>query len=86
MEKYKKIIAKRIKMLRINCGMDQRQFANTIGCAQKDVSGWESGKKMISIMHMFNICDAFNLKLDYFDPRTPGPENTINGMKNDGGK
>lgn len=51
----------KIKKLRKDRGMTQKQLADAIGCAQTSVSEWERGKSMPNDEHMEGLLNVFDI-------------------------
>ncbi|BBM82092.1 helix-turn-helix domain-containing protein [Candidatus Uabimicrobium amorphum] len=67
----KKIIGLKILTLRRFHNMKQIELANRLGCGQQCVSGWESGRNMVTIDQLVKICRIFGVSWDFFNPSTP---------------
>ena len=57
-------IGKKIKQIRIDNNLTQREFADIFGVTYQAVSKWENGKNLPDISIMKDICDRYNYKLD----------------------
>ena len=69
-----KILGYRLKILRMQHDMKQRELAEKIGYAQSYVSDWECGRKIIPTEALMKIVRFFDVALDYFDPRNTNPD------------
>lgn len=66
--------AERLKLLRENKGLSQREFASEIGEIQQTVASWEKGKGSPSDDKKIRIANFFHTTLDYLLGRTDDPE------------
>ena len=57
-------IGKKIKKIRMDNNLTQREFADLLGVTYQAVSKWENGKNLPDISIMKVICDKYNYKLD----------------------
>ena len=57
-------IGKKIKKIRIDNNLTQRELADILGVTYQAVSKWENGKNLPDISIMKDICDKYNYKLD----------------------
>lgn len=57
-------IGKKIKQIRIDNNLTQREFSDILGVTYQAVSKWENGKNLPDISIMKVICDKYNYKLD----------------------
>jgi len=72
----------KIKKLRKDRGMTQKQLAQAIGCAQTSVSEWERGKSMPNDEHIEGLLNVFDIVTESQvkesaptpEPRTEEPE------------
>lgn len=60
-----KTFGSRLKELRIECGLTQKQLAQKLGCAQSAVFYWETDKQEPSISALKKICLLFEVSADY---------------------
>ncbi len=60
-----KKLGERIKELRIECGLSQKQLAAKIGVATNTVSQYESGKSKTSIDILANLALELDTTSDY---------------------
>jgi len=58
-------LGKKIKELRIQCGLTQKQLATKIGVATNTVSQYESGKYKTSIDVLANLAVELDTTTDY---------------------
>lgn len=65
--------AERLKFLRENKGLSQREFASEIGEIQQTVASWEKEKGSPSDDKKIRIANFFNTTLDYLLGRTDDP-------------
>ena len=59
------ILGARLKMIRGEANMKQKEFAELLGIATTTYSGYESGKHEPNIDFLIKIADMYNLSLDY---------------------
>jgi transcriptional regulator with XRE-family HTH domain len=59
-------IGKRMREIRKAAGLTQTEVAARMGCTQKDVSRWESGRQ-ISTPNIYLFCKAVGCSLGVFD-------------------
>lgn len=59
------ILGARLKMIRAEANMKQKEFAQKLGIATTTYSGYESGKHEPNIEFLIKIADMFELSLDY---------------------
>ena len=55
----------KLKELRVELGLTQREFANKIGLDAHNIGDWERGKCEPSIFWIEKIADVFNISIDY---------------------
>ena len=73
LKKYKlnKIeIGKRIKDIRKNRNLTQKEIANIINTSQSNISSYEHGKTLILTAFLYNYAKYFNISLDYLAGRS----------------
>lgn len=70
--------AKRLKLLRENKGLSQREFASEIGEIQQTVASWEKGKGSPRDDKKIRIANFFHTTLDYLLGKTDDSEPTSN--------
>ena len=56
---------KRIKDLREDNDLFQRDIANLLGISQQYYSEYESGKRTITISHLITLAKYYNVSIDY---------------------
>ena len=62
-----KILANRVKMLRMRKGVSQTRMAEEIGVSQTNLSNMESGRTAITIQNLFKIQKVLDCKMkDFF--------------------
>ena len=78
-----KILANRVKMLRMRKGVSQTRMAEEIGVSQTNLSNMESGRTAITIQNLFKIQKVLGCKMtDFFvdfDGEEPKKEEKIEG-------
>lgn len=65
----------RLKELRVETGLNQKEVAKILGIAQPTLSGWETGRTQIDYDNLIKAADYFNVTIDYLLGRTD--ENVI---------
>ena len=58
-------MAKRIKSLRLEKGVDQNTFAKEINVSNASISYWENAKQIPSAEVIFKIAEYFGVSADY---------------------
>ena len=58
-------MAKRIKALRLEKGVDQNTFAKEINVSNASISYWENAKQIPSAEVIFKIAEYFGVSADY---------------------
>ena len=62
-----KILANRVKMLRMRKGVSQTRMAEEIGVSQTNLSNMESGRTAITTQNLFKIKKVLNCRMaDFF--------------------
>ncbi len=61
-----KIIAKRIKELREEKGLSQKELAKELSVTQTTISKWEQDIRNPDIYTIVKMCKFFNVSADYF--------------------
>lgn len=64
-EKPHKNTGIRLKNIRTYTGMRQKEFADKFGVTEARYSNWETGFRRIPIECSEQICETYNLTLDY---------------------
>lgn len=55
----------RIKLLREQHGIEQKQLAHDLGVSQPTISCWENGSKQPSSKSVYKLADYFDVSTDY---------------------
>ena len=71
-----KSLNENIRELRINAGLNQVEFASSIGVSKQCVSNWENDNVLPSIEMLVKIADFFDVSTDYLLGREQ--RNTVN--------
>lgn len=67
MEENIKLLANRVKMLRMIKGVSQTRMADEIGVSQTNLSNMEAGRTAITTQNLFKIKKGLNCKMaDFF--------------------
>ena len=62
-----KLLARRVKKLRIDKGVSQTKMAEEIGVSQTNLSNMEAGRTAITIQNLFKIQKVLNCRMaDFF--------------------
>ncbi len=61
----KEIVAERIKEIRQDYKLTQREFGKKLSVSQDTVSLWEKAKAYPSTEYVIEICKAFDISADY---------------------
>ena len=59
------ILSKRLKELRTERGLTQKQLANTLGLAQSSIANWEADTKAPSAQALIILSRYFGVTTDY---------------------
>lgn len=59
-------VGERIKHLRKNKGMTQKEFADEVGISRSTLAGYETGKIEPSLHVVYNMANTFNINPTYF--------------------
>lgn len=51
--------------MRDNLDLSQRQIADKLGVSKSTYARWETGEKIIPLIHLVNLCNLTNISLDY---------------------
>lgn len=62
----KNIISKRIEQLRVEYKLTQKDFAEKIGVTPSAVGMWERNERTPDVLMLINICEIFDVKINYF--------------------
>ena len=68
------VMVNRIKDLRQQRGMDQKDLARELNCSQVSVSRYESGDRGLDVATICALCDIFGCTADYLLGRSLRPE------------
>ena len=56
---------KRMKYIREDRDLTQKQVAEILGVARSTYTGWETGKDTIPLIRLSQLCDFYNVSIDY---------------------
>lgn len=59
------LFGKRLKNLRIEAGLTQKQLGEKLSVTKVSISSYENGTRMASIETLIDIANLFNVDLDY---------------------
>ncbi len=73
----------KLKKLRKNSGVSQKELGKKLGISDRAVSKWENGLSKPSFENMLGLSKIFDVPLDYFlkEEKTAENINTVNGME-----
>lgn len=71
------MFSSRLKELRLESGLTQKQFADKIGLDAHNVGDWEREKCEPSIFWLNKIADSFNVSVDYLVGREDDFDNVV---------
>lgn len=77
-------ISKKIKSLRLEKGISQKQLSDYLGISDRAISKWENGLSNPSVENLFELSKIFQVSLDYFttkDKLKDKIEPTLEGME-----
>ncbi len=58
-------IGKRIKEIRLDCGLSQEKFGDLFSVSQDTISLWENGKSVPTTEFLIAIAKQFDVSVDY---------------------
>lgn len=64
----------RIKDLRVDHDLTQKEIAHILSCSQRVYSSYERGEVVISTEIIKKLADYYNVSIDYLLNRTNNPE------------
>ena len=67
------ILNQRLKELRIRDGVTQRDIADRIGVATRNIQNFEYGTARPKLENLISLADFFNVSLDYLVGRSNSP-------------
>ncbi|HHY66654.1 MAG TPA: helix-turn-helix transcriptional regulator [Alicyclobacillus sp.] len=67
------VFGDRLRQLRRNSGMSQKDLASSIGVTERAFRFYESGDREPTIEQLVKLADIFNVSLDYMTGRTNDP-------------
>lgn len=68
-------IYQRLKDLREDCDLTQKEIANQLNTSQKQYSRWETGEYEIPFHYVIKLAKYYNTSIDYIAGITNNPEN-----------
>ena len=68
--------ANRLKNLRMNKQISQKEFAKQLGVSQQTIASWEVGRTEPANIYLKDIADYFNVSTDYLLGRDYFAQNT----------
>ncbi len=76
------MLDKRIRQLRLERGINQKELGNAVGVSKQSVSNWENGNIMPSIDLLIRLADVFGVSTDYLLGREEGRTLNVDGLTN----
>lgn len=71
----------RLKEIREDKDLQQKEVANAIGIKQQQYSEYEIGKRLIPINYLYKLAEYYNTSIDYLvgktDVRKPYPKSIL---------
>lgn len=64
---------KKLRRLRENMGLQQKEVADRLGVNPSAVTRWETGEKRPDLVNLVKLADLYNVSLDYLMGRTDNP-------------
>lgn len=64
---------KKLRRLRENMGLQQKEVADRLGVNPSAVTRWETGEKRPDLVNLVKLADLYNVSLDYLMGRTENP-------------
>ena len=74
------MLEKRIRQLRLERGINQKELGNAVGVSKQSVSNWENGNIMPSIDLLIRLADVFGVSTDYLLGREEGRTLNVDGL------
>lgn len=63
----------KLRRLRENMGLQQKEVADRLGVNPSAVTRWESGEKRPDLVNLVKLADLYNVSIDYLMGRTENP-------------
>ena len=76
-----KVLARRVKKLRLEYGVAQTKLANEIGTSQTNMSNMEAGRTAITVQNLFKIQKVLGCKMKDFFVDFDGEEEEASEVK-----
>ena len=64
-EDLNNIVIERIRELRNNLGLTQKEFGEKLGFSESYIIHWENKQDKVSLKNLMHICNTFDCSLDY---------------------
>lgn len=77
-------VAEKIRTIRLENGISQRELANKLGLSNRAVSKWEKGLSYPSTENLIRIAEVFSIPLEYFFEKTREEKEKKSDVKPDG--
>ena len=69
-----KIIGKKLRGWRKEMRLTKKSLGNLVGCKYGTISGYETGRYLISIPVLYRICKKYNISVDYLLGKIDDPK------------
>jgi transcriptional regulator with XRE-family HTH domain len=67
--------AERLKLLRVNAGLSQKELADRTLISWQAISRWEAGEAIPRLDNVIRLADYFRVSLDFLAGRSTSPQN-----------
>lgn len=74
------MLDKRIRQLRLERGINQKELGDAVGVSKQSVSNWENGNIMPSVDLLIRLANVFGVSTDYLLGRTEGRTLRVEGL------
>lgn len=74
------MLDKRIRQLRLERGINQKELGDAVGVSKQSVSNWENGNIMPSIDLLIRLADFFGVSTDHLLGRTDRRSVDVEGL------
>lgn len=64
---------KKLRRLRENMGLQQKEVADRLGVNPSAVTRWETGEKRPDLVNLVKLADLYGVSIDYLLGRTENP-------------
>ncbi len=74
------MLDQRIRQLRSERGINQKELGDAVGVSKQSVSNWENGNIMPSVDLLIRLADVFGVSTDYLLGRTEKRTINVEGL------